>query len=150
MRGTIRSPLIAEFQVRLCRLKQLIDHMEKFMKIRIMISVISLIASWSLLFGIGFAGEQLSGPDIQKLLAGKTVTGDAGDNILFTKTYNDDGTFYLEVDGNRKGGTWRVTDSEYCQTKKETETCFTIEKEGNNVFRMLFPDGTLHATFSVQ
>lgn len=94
------------------------------------------------------APPTLSGAEAKKLLTGKTVLGTAGKDIKFTKTYKDDGTYELEVRGEKSTGKWWIADDQYCQTRGSDEECYTVVKKGPR-YLMQGKDGQTHTSFSV-
>lgn len=99
------------------------------------------------LAGNASADSLLTGSQIQQLLSGNTVTGTAGLNKQFLKTYHPDGTFKLEVDGQKWAGIWRVVGDKYCQSQDQQEQCYTVQKIGTS-YQMLDEKGNNHTTFT--
>lgn len=108
------------------------------------LGIILTVVGWA---GNAMASNVLTGSQIQQLLSGNTVTGTAGLNKHFLKTYHPDGTFKLEVDGQKWAGIWRVVGDKYCQSQDQQEQCYTVQKIGTS-YQMLDEKGNNHTTFT--
>ncbi|MFA5996432.1 MAG: hypothetical protein WC790_01780 [Candidatus Paceibacterota bacterium] len=96
-----------------------------------------------------WAGSKMDGKAVKKLISGKTVTGVAGKDIKFRKTYKTDGTYTLLREGTPPlEGKWWITGDEYCQTRGKYTECYTVTKEGGR-FTMTDRTKKLRTKFTV-
>jgi hypothetical protein len=104
----------------------------------------SLLISSVLFANVALANELLKPDQIQNLLAGKKIVGQAPNGSMFDFQMNADFTAATSAAGGDTGK-WRLSDDGYCATwtkiRKGAEACFKISKSGLNYF-VIGPDGS--------
>lgn len=99
----------------------------------------------TVLFVNGALANDFLKPDqIQNLLAGKKVLGQAGNGAMIEFQMNADFTATTSTAGGDTGK-WRLSEDGYCTSwtkiRQGTEACFKISKVGANYF-VMGPDGS--------
>lgn len=104
----------------------------------------SLLIGSVLFSNAAFANEFLKPDQIQILIAGKKILGQAANGGMFDVQMTADFTATTSAAGGDTGK-WRLSEDGYCATwtkiRKGAEACFKISKSGLNYF-VIGPDGS--------
>ena len=83
----------------------------------------------------GKPAMRMGGQEISSVFNGMTMTGNYGNGINFTETYNADGSIDYRDDQGGDSGRWFIRGSLFCTFYDASEgACYSVRKSAENCF----------------
>ena len=79
------------------------------------------------------AEQKMTGVEIQAALTGNSVHGIWGESEYKSYFGSDGTTIYHAKGRDPTQGRWRTTDSQYCSTWRDVESCYDLYRNGDEI-----------------